>query len=298
VYPSGLAAFHALLSHVNPKRLLITDGYHGCHNTAKIISRLSGMQVLPLSTPPQEGDLVHLETPINPAGTALSIREHAERAHKAGAKLSVDSTLAPPPLQDPFVHGADYVMHSGTKYFGGHSDMLAGTISVKGLEEAVLLHADRMYLGAIMGNMEAWLGLRSVKTLELRVMRQSETATELARWISTELEKPDSVVAKTVAKVTHASLQQEEWIKQQMPGGFGPVFSMYMKKEAMAKNLPSKLALWGHATSLGGVESLIEWRSMTDVGCDTTLLRLSVGVEHVEDLKKDLLRGFEGVAEL
>ncbi|KAA8913379.1 cystathionine beta-lyase [Sphaerosporella brunnea] len=299
VYPSGLAAFHALLTHVNPKRLLITDGYHGCHNTAKIISRLSGMEVVPLSTEPKEGDLVHLETPLNPTGEALSIQELAEKAHKAGAKLSVDSTLAPPPLQDPFAHGADFVMHSGTKYFGGHSDMLAGTLSVKSLEEALVLRADRMYLGAIMGNMEAWLGLRSVKTLELRVSRQSSNATALAGWLHSELQKDDdNIVKKVVGKVTHASLQSEEWIKGQMPGGFSPVFSVWLKNAVMAKTLPSMLRLWGHATSLGGVESLIEWRSMTDAGCDRSLLRLSVGVENVEDLKGDLLRGFEAVVGL
>lgn len=298
VYPSGLSAFHALLVHVNPKRLLMTGGYHGCHDTAAIISRLTGMEVVPLSTPPRAGDLVHVETPLNPDGTASDISYYASLAHSAGALLSVDATFAPPPLQDPFRHGADFVMHSGSKYFGGHSDMLAGTLSVRTAEAALTLVGERMYLGATMGSMEAWLGVRSIKTLELRVVRAGANATALVKWIDSEMRKEGSVIANTVKLVTHASLQDEPWLKEQMPNGFGPVFSLVMKSEEMAKSLPSKLVLWAHATSLGGVESLIEWRAMSDTGCDRALLRLSVGIENVDDLKADLLRGFEAVAAL
>ncbi|KAF8248984.1 cystathionine gamma-synthase [Wilcoxina mikolae CBS 423.85] len=299
VYSSGLAAFHALLVNAHPKRLLITEGYHGCHGTAALFSKLTGMAILPLSTPPQEGDLVHIETPINPTGIATNIEEYAERAHAAGALVSVDATFAPPPLQDPFAHAADYVMHSGSKYFGGHSDMLAGTLSVRSKELADKLRGERLYLGATMGNMEAWLGLRSLKTLELRVTRQSASASVLAGWIKAQLAVEGSVVQQTVKEVTHASLQDGgEWLQRQMPGGFGPVFSLVLKSEEMAKTLPSKLLLWGHATSLGCVESLIEWRGMTDTGCDKRLLRLSIGVEDVGDLRRDLERGFEGVVGL
>jgi len=299
VYSSGLAAFHALLVNTNPKRLLITDGYHGCHGTAALFSKLTGMAILPLSTPPQEGDLVHIETPINPTGIAMDIGAYAERAHAVGALVSVDATFAPPPLQDPFAHGADYVMHSGSKYFGGHSDMLAGMLSVRSTAVAETLRGQRLYLGATMGNMEAWLGLRSLKTLELRVTRQSASSSVLAGWVQAQLTVEGSVVQQTVKEVTHASLQEGgEWLPRQMPGGFGPVFSLVMKSKEMAKTLPSKLLLWGHATSLGGVESLIEWRAMTDSGCDKRLLRLSVGVEDVGDLRRDLERGFEGVVGL
>ncbi|KAF8540465.1 cystathionine gamma-synthase [Trichophaea hybrida] len=299
VYSSGLAAFHALLVTTHPKRLLITDGYHGCHGTATLFSKLTGMAILPLSTPPQEGDLVHIETPINPTGIATNIGEYAERAHAAGALVSVDATFAPPPLQDPFAHGADYVMHSGSKYFGGHSDMLVGTLSVRSKELADKLRGERLFLGATMGNMEAWLGLRSLKTLELRVTRQSVSASVLVGWIKAQLAVKGSVVQQTVKEVTHASLQDGgEWLQKQMPGGFGPVFSLVLKSEEMATTLPNKLLLWGHATSLGGVESLIEWRRMTDAGCDKRLLRLSVGVEDVGDLRRDLERGFEGVVGL
>lgn len=302
VYSSGLAAFHALLVTINPKRLLIAGGYHGCHDTAAIFSRLTGMQVLTLDTEPRVGDLVHIESPINPTGLAIDIRRYAAAAHKAGAVVSVDATFAPPPLQDPFALGAHYVMHSGSKYLGGHSDMLAGTLSVRDPAKADMLHMERTYLGTIMGNMEAWLGMRSIKTLEMRVVRQSATATLLARWLGEQLAVEGSAVQKTVAQVTHASLQYDgggaEWVKEQMPGGFGAVISLLVKTEAMAKTLPGKLVLWGHATSLGAVESLIEWRAMSDEGCDRRLLRLSVGVEAEGDLRADLERGFGGIVGL
>jgi cystathionine beta-lyase len=101
-----------------------------------------------------------------------------------------------------------------------------------------------------------------------------------------------------VAHVFHASLQQkDDWLLQQMPEGYGPVFAAHMVSEEVAKRLPSKLALWQHATSLGGVESLIEWRRMTDPRADRRLLRFSVGLEGAEDLIKDLERGITEVLE-
>ncbi|CCX31106.1 pyridoxal phosphate-dependent transferase [Pyronema domesticum] len=299
VYPSGLAAFHALLVTVNPKRLLITDGYHGCHGTAHLMQKLTGMEIVPLDTPPKAGDLVHIETPINPTGIATDIASYVAKARAVGATVSVDATFAPPPLQDPWKYDVDWVMHSGSKYFGGHSDMLAGTLSVRDPHKAAALRGERLYLGATMGNMEAWLGLRSIKTLELRVARAAENATKLAGWVESERLREGSAASKVVEKVTHASLQEQtSWLKEQMPNGGGPVWSLLLKQEIMAKTLPSKLLLWGHATSLGGVESLIEWRAMTDDTCDRRLLRLSTGIEGFEDLRKDLETAFEELAKL
>ncbi|KAL7275072.1 hypothetical protein RUND412_002007 [Rhizina undulata] len=300
-YSTGLSAFHALLVRVNPKRLAIGDCYHGCHGVANIFSRLTGMKQIPLDCAAEEleeGDLIHLETPLNPTGEAHSIVAYAEKAHSRGAILSVDATFAPPPLQDPFLHGADWVLHSATKYIGGHSDLLAGVLVTKSTSEANHLKAERTFLGSVMGGLEGWLGLRSIRTMSLRVERQSSNATNLARWLSAAI-KFDPVVAKVVDKVSHASLQPEEpWLKEQMPNGFGPVFAIYVKNEKQARYLPSKLQLFHHATSLGGVESLIEWRAMSDATCDRRLLRVSVGVEGWEDLKNDLRKGIEEVAEL
>jgi cystathionine gamma-synthase len=247
-----------------------------------------------------KGDLVHLETPINPTGIAYPIAHFAKRAHARGALLSIDSTFGPPGLQDPFKWGADVVMHSGTKYIGGHSDMLCGILATahddQGLKMARKLREERLFLGSVMGNLEGWLGVRSLRTLELRVQRQSSNAGKLVSWLS---QSEDEVVKKVVKKVEHASLQKDdmEWLEKQMPNGFGPVFSIYMRTKRQAMCFPSKLRLFHHATSLGGVESLIEWRRMSDTGVDETLLRVSVGIESWEDLRDDLLAAFKAVAD-
>jgi cystathionine gamma-synthase len=246
-----------------------------------------------------KGDLVHLETPINPTGIAFPIAHFAARAHARGALLSIDSTFGPPGLQDPFKWGADVVMHSGTKYIGGHSDMLCGILATAqnedGLKRSRVLREERLFLGSVMGNLEGWLGVRSLRTMELRVQRQSSNADKLVQWLDGS---EDEAVKKVVNKVAHASLQKDdfEWLEKQMPNGYGPVFSIYMRTVSQARQLPSKLRLFHHATSLGGVESLIEWRRMSDTGVDETLLRVSVGIENWEDLKEDLLAAFKAVA--
>lgn len=256
-----------------------------------------------------KGDLVHLETPLNPTGEAYEIEKYAGWAHERGAVLSVDATFAPPPLQDPFAWGADFVMHSGTKYFGGHSDMLCGVISVgkkrEGWEKDYWgMFQERLFLGAVMGSMEGWLGVRSLRTLELRVVRQSQNAEKIVQWlhglVSGDNGDADAeLVKKTVERVQHSSLQvkQNSWIEKQMPNGHGPVFAIWMKDQELAKRLPSKLHLFHHATSLGGVESLIEWRRMSDDTVDPRVLRVSVGVENWEDLKEDLRSAFKALLE-
>ena len=337
-YSSGLSAFHALMVLLNPKRIAIGEGYHGVHGVIGIHQKLSGLQKVDLHASDEEwdvqglgtGDVVHVETPLNPTGEAYDLSAYARRAHARGAFLTVDATFGPPPLQDPFASGADIVMHSGTKYLGGHSDMLCGVLVVNRDDWWWQLYRERLLLGAVMGNMEGWLGLRSIRTLELRVRRQSETATELVRrldraltnvvdavdaanhgtaeYINTPhrgLEKDHGQVARsTIEKVTHASLQlkynshAESWLPRQMPNGFGPVFSLWLKSPAMARAFPSKLELFHHATSLGGVESLIEWRSMTDENIDARVLRVSVGIEDVDDLWIDMMNGLQSLLTL
>ncbi|KAI1107892.1 PLP-dependent transferase [Jackrogersella minutella] len=297
-YSSGLSAFHALLVLLNPKRVAIAGGYHGCHGVIKLLSKLTGLTTVPLDadfeTELQPGDVVHVETPVNPTGEARDLRRYAERAHARGCFLTVDATFAPPPLQDPFACGADAVMHSGTKYFGGHSDMLCGVLAVSPRHAAGWMRAlreERLVLGSVMGSFEGWLGVRSLRTLEVRVRRQSADAERLVRWLA------DAGAADLVAQLKHASLQAADladggWLRSQMPAGFGPVFALYMHDADDARRLPSKLRLFHHATSLGGVESLIEWRAMTDAGVDKRLLRVSVGLEGFEDLRDDLAQGF------
>ncbi|KAH8434641.1 cystathionine beta-lyase [Aspergillus melleus] len=304
-YSCGLAAFHGIMCLLRPKRIFITEGYHGVHRGIRLMERLIGVQKLTLEDLDQleAGDIVHVETPLNPTGTARNLEYYADKAHAKGAYLVVDSTFAPPPLQNPLNQGADLVMHSGTKYIGGHSDMLCGLLVVpqhrvdEGWDGTLI--EDRRTYGSIMGNMESWLGLRSLRTLDLRVGKQSATATELVSWLSTELQKPDSVIARTIEKVEHASIQHDAlkqgWLQKQMPGGYGPVFSLWTKKAEIAQRLPSRLYVFQHATSLGGVESLMEWRAMSDEGRDPRVLRVSCGVEDVNDMKTDIQQALESM---
>lgn len=311
-YSSGLSAFHALLVFLNPKQISIGDGYHGCHGVIKIHQKLTGVRKIDLDCPAEDlnpGDIVHVETPLNPTGEASNLKAFAEKAHSRGAFLTVDATFGPPPLQDPFLWGADIVLHSGTKYIGGHSDMLCGilTVNPNRVKEGwfAQLYEDRQFLGSVMGSMEGWLGVRSVRTLEVRVERQSYNTTKLVSWLHTALNAgkdsslEDKLVQSVLAKIEHASLQEADikdgWLLKQMPNGFGPVFSITLKERELARRLPSKLHLFHHATSLGGVESLIEWRTMTDSKVDTRLLRVSIGLEGWEDLRDDILQGFQAV---
>ncbi|GAQ03957.1 uncharacterized trans-sulfuration enzyme YHR112C [Aspergillus lentulus] len=305
-YASGVSAFTALLILLNPKRLCMSPGYSGCESASGIISRLSSMRRLPLDcdiSELQEGDLLHLETPLNPTGEVLEIKKYADKAHSRGAFVSVDCSLAPPGLQDPFAWGADIVMHSGSKYLGGHSDIIYGVLAVRRDEWYTQLWKERIHLGSIIGQMEAWLAVRSLRTLDLRVERQTKNADELVCWLSQLLtanpeENSDArLVQAVVDGMKHASLQTEDiaWIKQQMPNGCGPLFAMIMKTEELAKSLPSKLSMFHHTCSFGAVESLIEWRKIADKKVDGRLLKVSAGIEHIDDLKRDLLNGFNAI---
>ncbi|KAJ5294951.1 hypothetical protein N7508_009772 [Penicillium antarcticum] len=304
-YSTGLAALHAALTLLNPRRISVGDGYHGSHEVISVISRLSGLQKLPLDCSAEDlsaGDVILLETPVNPLGTAFSIEAYAKKAHERGAFLVVDSTFAPPGLQDPFLWGADVVMHSGSKYFGGHSDLLCGVLAVKRRDWSTRLFEDRIALGSVMGGMESWLGTRSLRTLEVRVQRASANSAKLLSWLhgamlagSPAEGSEEAVVQSVVKTIYHASLQDGEWLKRQMPNGFGPVFSIVLHKEEFAKVLPTKLCFFQHATSLGGVESLIEWRALSDSKVDRKLLRVSVGLENWEDLREDLLQAFKSL---
>ncbi|CAG9974702.1 unnamed protein product [Clonostachys byssicola] len=300
-YASGLAAFHALMIMLNPKKIFMDDVYHGCQKVVDIMARLTGLEKHSLDQLERLGsrDVLYIETPANPTGEAYDLGFYKERAAAAGAYLVVDSTFGPPPLQDPFAFGADVVLHSGTKYFGGHSDMLCGILSVSQsyVDQGWLdqLRDERSTIGSVMGSLEGWLGLRSIRTLQLRVERQSANAVALVSWLHLLAQDEASVAAKTILRVTHASLQEDAlaagWLQKQMPGGYGPVFSKLFHEANDARRLPSFLHLFNHATSLGGVESLIEWRAMTDAGADRRLVRVSIGVEDLQDLQNDLLQG-------
>jgi cystathionine gamma-synthase len=304
-YSTGLSAFHAMLILLNPKKIFIEHGYHGCHGVLDIIQRLTGIEKFGLTEVDQAGpgDIIHVETPLNPTGEARNLAYYRAKANEKGAYLTVDSTFAPPPLQNPLDFGADIVMHSGTKYVGGHSDMLCGILVLHAnrVEEGwmTVLHRDRQYIGSVMGSFEGWLGIRSARTMQLRVARQAQTAERLVAWLREQLRDPKSAVGEVLSHIQHASIQeaglQDGWLQKQMPGGFGPVFSMWAKNTEHAQRLPSRMFVFQHATSLGGVESLMEWRAMSDANCDKRLLRISCGIEEFDDLKADIQQGLESL---
>ncbi|KAH3672279.1 hypothetical protein WICMUC_004374 [Wickerhamomyces mucosus] len=287
VYSSGLGAFYGLITHFNPKQVAVGPFYHGVKRILDIHERNFGLKQLSYSEEDleklQPGDLIHIETPVNPQGTSKSIKYFADKAHAKGALLSVDSTFAPVPLQDPFKFGADIVLHSATKYFGGHSDLLAGVLVVKTPEIRKQLADDRTYLGTNIANLESYLLLRSLRSYELRIRKQSDNVEKVVKFLAENKDK-----FKTLRTITHSSLQTESFVKEQLPNGYGPVFSISVDSKETAKLLPSRLKYFHHATSLGGVESLIEWRAITDPYVEQTLLRISIGVEDPNDLIKDL----------
>ncbi|GAA5994700.1 uncharacterized protein JCM10292_004303 [Rhodotorula paludigena] len=312
VYPSGIAAFFACLVHVRPDVVAFTagEGYHGCHTSLEVYRQIRGaseVKTINLDDqyPTDKKVLVWLETPLNPKGESRSIEAYAKKAHAAGAVLGIDSTFAPPPLQDPFKWGADIVMHSGTKYFAGHSDALVGTLSVKNKTDWLKLWHARTYTGSNIGSLDAWLLLRSLRTLSVRVTQQSRTATALAQWLASlaraepgsDLDGPGGVVET----VWHTALQRDagELLGKGKQMESGPAcFAVLLKKEVYAQYLPHRLKLFIPATSLGGVESLIEQRRVSDPGADPRLVRLSIGLEDFEDLKADLIQGFKAVQRL
>jgi cystathionine beta-lyase/cystathionine gamma-synthase len=241
----------------------------------------------------RETRLVWIETPTNPLLKIVDIAAVAELARAHGALVAVDNTFASPYLQQPLTLGADLVLHSATKYLGGHSDVVGGALV--GRDEA--LRERLAYLqnaaGAVPGPFDSWLVLRGLKTLELRMERHSANALAIARWLEAEAR---------VERVIYPGLPahpQHDLAARQMGRGFGGMVSFLPKGgEAAAQELVTRTRLFTLAESLGGVESLIELpaamthASVADspLAVPPALVRLSVGVEDVEDLVGDLDR--------
>ncbi|MCX6397647.1 MAG: PLP-dependent aspartate aminotransferase family protein [Propionibacteriales bacterium] len=217
----------------------------------------------------EDAALVWLESPSNPAMELADLAAISAAAHEAGAYVVVDNTFATPVLQQPLDLGADLVVHSATKYISGHSDVLMGAIVTRSDELYDVLKRRRDLLGAIPGTFEAWLALRGLRTLPLRVERAQANATELARRLT---EHP------AVTEVRYP--------------GFGGMLAIVLADADTADRLTHGTSLWVHATSLGGVESMFERRRRWAAEPATIpegLVRLSVGIEDVDDLWDDLV---------
>lgn len=233
--------------------------------------------------------LIWLETPANPLWTITDLAAVCEIAHAAGARVAVDSTCATPVLTRPIELGADIVMHAATKYLNGHSDVVAGALATGHADDFwERLKRVRTMLGMILGPLEAYLLIRGMRTLHLRVAQACAGAMELARRLQ---EHP------AVAEVLYPGLPTHPGhaiAARQMNGAFGGMLSIRVRGgEAAAIAAAANVRLWKRATSLGGVESLIEHRaSIEGAGspCPPDLLRLSTGIEDVDDLFGDLDR--------
>jgi cystathionine gamma-lyase len=233
--------------------------------------------------------IVWLETPTNPMLNLVDIRAAAEAAHQAGAMVVVDNTFATPYLQRPLELGADIVLHSTTKYLGGHSDVVGGFVATNDPTVAERLYFLQKSLGAVPGPFDSWLVLRGLKTLAIRMRQHSENARRIAEYLSTH---------QAVETVLYPGLPDHpghEIAKRQMDD-FGGMISFLVESEEAAVELVARTKVWQLAESLGGVESLIEHPARmthastaeSSFAAPKNLVRLSVGIESVGDLIEDL----------
>lgn len=241
-----------------------------------------------------ETKLVHVETPTNPMMRVCDIAAVAEIAHAAGALLSVDNTFASPYNQRPLELGADFSVHSSTKYVNGHSDVIGGIVAVRDEELAEELMFLRKSTGAVPGPMDCWLTLRGLKTLHVRMRQHNANGLAIARFLE-EHPKVDRVLYPGLA-----SHPQHELAARQMSGFTGMV-SVDVGTLERAKALTEHCRIFALAESLGGIESLISVPALMThasvpedrravMGVTPGLVRLSVGIEDETDLIQDLER--------
>ena len=250
-------------------------------------------KVSPQDAIPDGTRLVWLESPTNPLLKVADIRALAARARQVGAQVVVDNTFATPVFQRPLELGADFVLHSTTKYIGGHSDVVGGTVVVKDPKLAADLRFIQNSVGAVPGPWDTWLTLRGIKTLAVRMDRHQSNARQIVDWL---LDHPK---VGRVFYPMHESHPQHAVARSQM-SGFGGMVSFELKATlAQAEEFCASTQVFTLAESLGGVESLIELpAAMThasvppevrkEIGIEDGLVRLSVGIEHVDDLIADL----------
>jgi cystathionine gamma-lyase len=238
--------------------------------------------------------LIHLETPTNPMMRLTDLAAGVEIAREAGAWLSVDNTFATPYNQRPLELGADIVVHSVTKYLNGHSDVVGGMVVVSDDELHERIRFLQNAAGAIPGPWDCWLALRGTKTLHLRMRAHNENGQRIAEWLE------DHAAIERVYYPGLPSHPQHDLAKRQM-SGFTGMISVETGSKEKAKRMVERVKVFSLAESLGGVESLIGHPAMmthaavpeqtrTAMGLSDGLVRLSCGVEDVEDLIEDLDR--------
>ena len=299
LFASGMAAATAVFQALAPGDHVLAPQvmYWSLRNWLTTFATQWGLQVelIDMTSPaavraalrPGKTRLVWVETPANPLWTVTDIAATAALAHKAGALLAVDSTVATPLLTRPLALGADIVMHAATKYLNGHSDLIAGVLVTRqDGEHWQRVRKVRAQLGGTLGSFESWLLLRGLRTLHLRVRAASASALRIAQHFNGHARVVDVLYPGLAGCHGHAVACA------QMTGGFGGMLSIRVHGgEAAAVAVAARTEIWKRATSLGGTESLIEHRASVE-GAGTPappdLLRLSVGVEDAGDLIADL----------
>ncbi|MCC6376815.1 MAG: cystathionine gamma-synthase [Microbacteriaceae bacterium] len=302
-FASGLAAEDALLRSVlapGDHVLMGNDVYGGTHRLVKrlyngwgiglSVADFANLEAVK-SALTDSTKIVWIETPSNPLMKITDIAAVAKLAHEHGALAVVDNTFASPFLQNPLTLGADVVVHSTTKYLGGHSDVLGGAVILNDEELASRVGFTQFAAGAVSGPMDAWLTTRGIKTLSLRMERHSENAGALAEAL---------VGHPKLSAVLYPGLEDHpghELAKRQMRG-FGGMLSIAFKDgEVAARKFAESTKIFQLAESLGGVESLVNYPSEmthasvrgTELEVPANLVRLSVGIESAKDLIDDVL---------
>jgi cystathionine gamma-lyase len=306
-FSSGLGAMDCVLHQLKSGDhiVLSDDVYGGSFRLIDKVFKHQGLDCSRVDMTDLEGaskvftsktKLVWLETPSNPMLKVIDIAAVAKLARRVGALLVVDNTFATPFLQTPLALGADIVCHSATKYLGGHSDVVGGALICNDDSLAQKLRFVQNAVGAVPGPMDCFLILRSTKTLHVRMERHCQNAAAIAEWLTKQ---------SKVEKVIYPGLKthpQHELAKRQMRGGFGGMISVVLKDGLdAARRFLERVELFSLAESLGGVESLIEHPAImthasipsearAKLGIVDGFVRLSVGIEDVEDLKGDIER--------
>ena len=310
-FSTGMAAILAVMELFAPGDHIVTEAdlYGGTPRLFHTVSEPRGItfttvnfsdgtaQVAVAIRP--ETKALYIETPTNPMMHVTDIRAAAELAHAHGALLIVDNTFLSPYLQNPLTLGADIVVHSGTKYLSGHNDTLAGFAVVKDAALAARLREISKTIGANLAPFDAWLLLRGIQTLAVRMNRAEENAMALAQWLKTRPEVTRVIYPGLPEHPGHALMKQQA-------RGFGAMLTFEVRDKREVPVLLKAVRLIRFAESLGGTESLLTYpitQTHADVppevlaanGLTDRILRLSVGIENINDLRADLEQAFAAV---
>lgn len=307
-FASGLAAIATVLNIFSTGDHIIVsdDQYGGTYRLFEEVYKKYGIEATYVDTTDidmvlknikENTKALFIETPSNPIMKVTDIQKIVEIAKAHGALTIVDNTFLSPYYQKPILLGADIVVHSGTKFLGGHNDTLAGFIALNDDKLIEKLKFLQNSVGGVLAPFDSWLILRGIKTLGVRMEKQQQNAIKIANWLKEQEE---------VEKVYYVGLPEHEGydISVRQATGFGSMISFTVKSVDKVKDILKKVRVITFAESLGGVESLITYPYVQThaaipqeirerIGVTDKLLRLSVGIEDVEDLIKDLKQATE-----